>query len=125
MPKAEPPRDVGLTDEIEHQELVHCVHRGVVRRPRRGRRQLRVEWVARHRRSFEHQASIPGHHGKLFAQGGCNCSRDADVGHRDLGHACARTWARERPGELLEVEGVATTLLVEDGRIGGVDRFAE
>ena len=30
-----------------------------------------------------------------------------------------------RPGELLEVEGVATALLVEDGCAGGVDPLAE
>ena len=33
--------------------------------------------------------------------------------------------ALERPGELLEVEGVAAALLVEDGCAGGVDPFAE
>ena len=45
--------------------------------------------------------------------------RDVDSRQRDLGTAARKALAGDRPGELLEIEGVATALLVED-----VDPFA-
>lgn len=85
MPEAEPPRHVGLADEIEHQELVDGVHRRVLGCPGRGRRQLGLEGITRHRRSFEHQACALREQGQLFAQRGGDGGQDAVVGQRDVG----------------------------------------
>jgi hypothetical protein len=76
----EAPGYVGGTDEVEPEELVDCMH------PRRLRcgggrgRQLRLEWIARHRGSFEHEASDVGQQCELFGQRGGDRRRDAEAG---------------------------------------------
>ena len=56
MAEAEAPGYVGVTDEIELQELVDCVHRLSLRRVGCRGGQLRLEWIARNRRSSQHAA---------------------------------------------------------------------
>ena len=115
MPEAEAPGHVGRVNEIEPQEFIDRVHRRSLGRGGRGRRQLGLERVARHRRAFEHQARVLGQQRELFGQRGGDGGRDADAGQRDLGRPSDRSGALERPGELLQVEGVAAALLVKDG----------
>jgi hypothetical protein len=68
--ETEAPGYVGGTDEVKPQELVDRMH------PRRLRcgggrgRQLWLEWIARHRSSFEHEASDVGQQCELFGQRG-------------------------------------------------------
>ena len=86
VPEAEPPRHIRLADEIELQELVDGVHRRVLGRPRRGRGQLGLERVARHRRAFEHRARRLGQQRELLGQRSGDGGRDTD-GQRQLGSA--------------------------------------
>src|SRR5207248_5575585 len=81
--------------------------------------QLGLEWIARHRSSFQHTACAVRKERELLVQGRGDRVRDVDSRQRDLGTAARKALAGDRPGELLEIEGVATALLVED-----VDPFA-
>ena len=71
---------VGGTDEVKPQELVDRVH------PRRlgcagGRGgQLWLEWIARHRSPFEHEAPDLGQQCEFFGQRGGDCRRDVQAG---------------------------------------------
>ncbi len=126
VPEAEASRHVGGANEIELQELVDRVHRRRLGRRGRGRRQLGLERIARHRRSFEHEACRR----PTAARALRSARRRRRTGPRwpvseISGAGVAPPCALERPGELLEVERVAAALLVEDGCVGGVDAFAE
>ena len=55
--EAEASGHVGGANQIELQELVDRVHRRRLRCGGRGGRQLGLERIARHRRSFEHESS--------------------------------------------------------------------
>jgi hypothetical protein len=66
--EAEASGHVGRANEIELQEFVDCVHRRCLRAGGRGGRQLGLEWIARHRRSFEDEASAVGQQRELFVQ---------------------------------------------------------
>ncbi len=126
VPEAEAPGHVGGADEIELQQLVDCVHHAGLgqSRPRPpparartgrppppllpargvpGRTAARAPRSARRRRRTEPRSP---------ASDVSSCAADA-------------AGAVERPRELLEVEGVAAALLVEDRRVGAVDRVAE
>ena len=56
VPEPEAPGHIGLTDEIELQQLVDRVHRVRFRRVCPRRRQLGLERVTGHRSSFQHTA---------------------------------------------------------------------
>src|SRR5215469_10647744 len=71
---------VGGPDEVKPQELVDRVH------PRRLRcsggrgRQLWLEWIARHRGAFEHEASGVGQQCEFFGQRSGDRRRDVQAG---------------------------------------------
>jgi hypothetical protein len=67
VPEAEAAGHVGVPDEIEVQELVDCVHRLGFGRRSSGRRQLGIEWIARHRRALQETTSAVGQQSQLFA----------------------------------------------------------
>ena len=56
VPEPEAPGHVGLTGEIELQKVVDRVHRLGLGCAGRGCGQLGLEWIARHRSSFQHTA---------------------------------------------------------------------
>ncbi len=78
--EAEASRHVGGANEIELQELVDCVHRRRLRGRGRGGRQFGLEWIARHRRSFEHEASAVRQQRELLAQRGGDRWWDLEAG---------------------------------------------
>ena len=80
MSEAKAAGHVGGANEIELQELVDGVHRRRLRHGGRGRRQFGLEWIARHRRSFEHEASAVGQQRELFAQRGGDRGWDLEAG---------------------------------------------
>ena len=78
--EAEASGHVGRANEIELQELVDCVHRRRLRGGGRGGRQFGLEWIARHRRSLEHEASAVRQQRELFAQRGGDRRWDLEAG---------------------------------------------
>ena len=118
MPEAKAARHVRLADEIELEKLVDCFHRRRLGPFSCRGRELRLERVARDRRTLEDASSIVRQRGELLAQRSGDGNRYADARQGAL--ACRRRPGR--PGELLEVEGVAAALFV-DAR--DIDLFAE
>jgi hypothetical protein len=55
MPKTEASGDVGCANQIESQQLVDCLHHGGLRHLGRGCGELRLERIACHRRSLQHE----------------------------------------------------------------------
>jgi hypothetical protein len=60
VPETEAAGDVGGANEVELQELVEGLDRSLLGGGRCGRRQLGLEWIARHRCSFEYETSAVG-----------------------------------------------------------------
>ncbi len=80
VPEAEAPGHVGAAHEIKLQEFVDCVRRRRLRRGGRGRRQLGLEGIARHRGSFEDEASAVRQQPELLAQRGGDRRWDIEAG---------------------------------------------
>src|SRR6266508_2283855 len=115
MPEAKPTGHVGLANEVEPQQLVQGLERRSLGGRRGGRRELGFERVAGDRRALEHEAGAVREDGELLSQRGGNRRRHPQTRQRRLGDG-RRTSKRERSGELLEVERVATALVVDGGR---------
>jgi hypothetical protein len=71
---------VGGTDEIKLQELVDCMHGRRLGCGGGGRRQFWLEWIARHRGSFEDAAAAVGQQSELFGQRGGHRRGDVEAG---------------------------------------------
>ena len=122
MAEAEPSRDVGRAEEIDPEQLVERLHDGRLGQRGRRRRELRLERVTGHRRPFEHETLRVGQQGELFRKSRGDARRNHDPGQRHLVvHCRCPTCA----GKLLEIEGVATALGIEDVRIDALARVAE
>ncbi len=122
MAEAEPSRDVGRAEEIDPEQLVERLHDGRLGQRGRRRRELRLERVTGHRRPFEHETLRVGQQGELFRKSRGDARRNPDPGRRHLVvHCRCPTCA----GKLLEIEGVATALGIEDVRIDALARVAE
>jgi hypothetical protein len=126
MPKTEPSRHVHRAKEIDVQQLVDDVHHQPLGHPGRGRGELGLERIARHCRSFQEEAFVVRQERELLDECRGNGRRNSDLRQRRLVvHGRCSTRAVERPGELLEIEGVAAALDVEDPRVDAIDRLAE
>ncbi len=91
VPEAKPPWHVRLADEIELQELVDGVHRRLLGRGRRGRGQLGLEGVTRHRGAIQHQARRLGQQCELLGQRGGDRRRHLDgQGQSSARASCSR-----------------------------------
>ena len=124
VPKAKAAGDVGLADEVESQQLVQRVERRGLGNRRGGRRKLGLERVAGHRSALQYEAGGIRQKGELLGQCAGDRGRDLEIGGRQVGGACGAL-GRERPGELLQVERVATALLVEMPHARFVDSLPE
>jgi hypothetical protein len=78
--ETEAPGHVGGTDEVKRQELVDCQHARRLRCGGGRGRQLWLEWIARHRSSFEHEAPDVRQQCELLGQRGGDCRWDAEAG---------------------------------------------
>ena len=101
MPEPEPPRVAGPVDEVEADQLVHGSQRRRLGHAACRGRELGVERIPDHGRAVERESRVVAQERELLGQ----IRRDR------RGNVEPRT--PERPGELLEVEGVATALLVQ------------
>jgi hypothetical protein len=107
-------------------QLVDCLHNRGLGHLGRGRCQLGLEGIACHRRSFQDETCGVGQQREFLGECCGDGRRNPDRRQRRLVVDCCRpTCAGERPGELLEIEGVAAALLVEDARVGALDRVAQ
>ena len=114
--EAEAPRDVRVADDVPAQQLVEGLERGRLGHARGGRGELELEGIAGHGGALEHAAGGGGEQGELPGERRGHAPRHLEVAEGEL--RCPRALARRprrRPGELLEVEGVAAALLVERG----------
>ena len=101
MPEPEPPRVAGPVDEVEADQLVHGSQRRRLGHAACRGRELGVERIPDHGRAVERESRVVAQERELLGQ----IRRDR------RGNVEPRT--PERPGELLEVEGVAAALLVQ------------
>ena len=126
MPKTEASGHVGCANQIEFQQLVDRLHHGGLRHLGRGRGQLRLERIACHRRSFQHETFGVRQERELLCERRGDGRRNSDRRQRRL-VVYRRCSARavERPGELFEIEGVAAALRIEDARVDAIDRVAQ
>ncbi len=126
MAEAEATGHVGASDEVEPQERVDCVHHGGLGDLCRGRCQLELEGIARDCRSFQHEAARAREYRELLGDRRGNGRRNIEVGRRRLFVNGGRTFrAIEGPGELLEIEGVAAALLVQESGVRAFNRTAQ
>ena len=112
--EAKTTRHVGLAHEVAAQQLVECRERGRLRYRRRGSHQLGLERVTRDGSALEYEAGAGRQQPELLRQGGDDGGRDparleGDCGERRGGARSTILGARE----LLEVERIATAVLVE------------
>ncbi len=124
MPEAKAARHLGLTNEVELQQLVQGLERRRLGSRRGGRGELGLERVAGYRCPLQHEACTVRQETELLAQRDSNRGRHVEIRRRELRNAC-RGLESERSGELLEIERVAAALLVESGCSGAVNRFTE
>ena len=126
VPEAEPPGHVRRAEKIELQELVDSLHHRAFRKPGRGRRELGLERVSRHRGPFQDEACGVGQQRELLVERRADARGNSDRRRRRLVASRRRsTRSVERPGELLEIERIAAALRIQDIRVGGLDRGAE
>ncbi len=122
VPKAKAAGHLCLADEIELQQLVQGLERRRFGDRRRGRHKLGLKRVAGHCCPLQCKACASRQESELLAQRDSNRGRHAEILARELGN----TWGVlkiVRPGELLEVERVATALLVQSAYARGGDGF--
>jgi hypothetical protein len=126
MPKAKASGHVGCAKEIDFQQLVDGLHHRRLGHPGRGRGELRLERIARHRRSFQQKTFGVGELRELLCECRSDGRRNPDGSQRRLVvQGQCSTCSVERPGELLKIEGVASALRVEDVRVNAIDRVAQ
>ena len=123
MPEAEAARHVGRAEEIEPQQLVDRLHHLGSRHRGRGRGQLGLERVARHRRSLQREPSGPDRSASSSASAAATIDGTPLAASEVSSRAAPSRGSRSAsPRQLLEVEGIAAALLVERVR---VDRSPE
>ncbi len=118
VPEAKAAGHLGLTNEVELQQLVQRLERRSLGHRRGGRRKLGLERVARHR-SRPPARAVRRPTAKRAPR---RARQQPPAARRDpsgdsSGPPCA-AFTSERSGELLQIERVAAALLVESGRRG-------
>jgi hypothetical protein len=83
--ESETPGHVGRQNEIGLEEDVQRVHGLGLGHSSRCGGQVRLEGIARHRRSCEHEARSAHQRRELFAEGSCDRRWNSEPGRRDLG----------------------------------------
>ena len=124
--EAETTRNVGMAHEVAAQQLVERRECGRLRDCRRRSHQLGLERVARDGRALQYEARAVRQQPELLGQCGDDGGRNPAGVERDLeerggGARCSILRARE----LLEVERIATAVLVERGGRGIVEAGSE
>ena len=115
MPKTKAAWHLGAPNEIEQEQLVDGFHCRSFRCCGSCCSQLGLEGVAGHRRSLEHPARIVRQEAELLAERRGNGRWNLDAAERDIGCVVDPAVTAERPRKLLEIEGVAAALFIENG----------
>jgi len=117
-------RHLGLPNKVELQQLVQRLERCGLRDRRGGRRKLGLERIASHRSALQHEPRSVRQESELLGQRGSDRRRHVEICGREVRTACAALTSK-RPGELLQIERVATALLEKRGHSGRVECLTE